>query len=90
VKLENIGATLFAFGCYVGEVIVRNFGGKWRKEEETPMRGLGGCFIVLELPNGKICNPVGKVFKRLELGEGESVRYFYQVFTKPDEPVGGS
>ncbi len=52
------------------------------------MRGLGGCFIVLQLPNSNICNPVGKVFKRLELGEGESVRYFYQVFARHDGPEG--
>lgn len=83
LSVESIGATLFAFGCYVGEVFIKNVGGQWRKEEETTMRGFGGCFIVLELPNGKICNPVGKVFKRLEIGDGESVRYFYQVFTAP-------
>ena len=81
VRGESIGATLFAFGCYVGEVFVRNFGGRWRKEEETPMRGLAGLFIVVELSDGKICNPIGKVFKRVEDGEGEGLPYFYHVFT---------
>ena len=81
VPAESIGATLFAFGCYVGEVFVRNFGGKWCREEDTEMRGLAGFFIVVDLPNQKICNPIGKVFKRVQEGEAESLPYFYQVFT---------
>ena len=81
VPVEQIGATLFAFGCYVGEVFVRHFGGKWLKEEDTEMKGLAGFFIVVELPNGKICNPIGKVFKRVRDGDAESLPYFYHVFT---------
>jgi hypothetical protein len=33
------------------------------------MAGLAGFFIVAELPNNKICNPIGKVFKRVRDGE---------------------
>ena len=80
IRAEGVGATLFAFGCYVGEVFIRHLGGKWRREEETPMRGLA-LFIVVELSDGKICNPIGKVFKRVEHGEGEGLPYFYHVFT---------
>ncbi len=83
VPAEQIGGTLFSFGCYVGEVFVRQFGGKWLKEEDTPMRGLAGFFMVVELPNEKICNPIGKVFKRVEDGEAENLPYFYRVFTAP-------
>jgi hypothetical protein len=81
VPVETIGATLFAFGCYVGEVFVRHFGGKWCREEDTEMRGLAGFFIVVGLPNQKICNPIGKVFKRVQEGPAESLPYFYHVFT---------
>lgn len=81
VPVEQIGATLFAFGCYVGEVFVRHFGGRWLKEEETEMKGLAGFFIVVGLPNDKICNPIGKVFKRVRDGEAENLPYFYHVFT---------
>lgn len=83
VPPDKIGATLFAFGCYVGEVFVRHFGGEWRNEEETEMRGLAGSFIVLQLPNQTVCNPIGKVFKRVQDGEAESLPYFYHVFTTP-------
>jgi hypothetical protein len=81
VPADGIAATLFAFGCYIGEVFVRHFGGKWCKEEDTAMRGLAGFFIVVSLPNDKICNPIGKVFKRVQEGEAESLHYFYHVFT---------
>lgn len=81
VPADKIGATLFAFGCYAGEVFVRHFGGRWLKEEDTAMRGLAGFFMVIQLPNDKICNPIGKVFKRVQDGEAESLPYFYHVFT---------
>lgn len=81
VSPERIGGTLFSFGCYVGEVFVRNFGGKWLKEEDTAMKGNAGFFIVVELPNDKLCNPIGKVFKRVSDGESENLPFFYQVFT---------
>ncbi len=81
VPADKIGATLFAFGCYVGEVFVRHFGGRWCKEEDTEMRGLAGFFIVVALPNDKVCNPIGKVFKRIQEGEAENLPYFYHVFT---------
>ena len=84
VSVEKIGAILFAFGCYVGEVFIRNCGGKWRKEEETSMKGFAGFFIVVELPNDKICNPVGKVFKIVTEGERGALPYFYHVFTTKD------
>jgi hypothetical protein len=83
VPVDQIAAALFAFGCYVGEVFVRHCGGIWRKEDDTEMAGLAGFFIVVELPNNKICNPIGKVFKRVRDGEAESLPYFYHVFTTP-------
>jgi hypothetical protein len=83
LSVDKIGGALFAFGCYVGEVFIRNFGGKWKKEEETEMKGLAGFFIVVELPNGVICNPVGKVFKIVIDGE-KGLAYFYYIMTKED------
>ena len=81
VSVDKIGGALFSFGCYVGEVFIRSFGGKWKKEEETEMKGLAGFFIVVELPNGVICNPVGKVFKIVMDGE-KGLSYFYYIMTK--------
>ena len=36
---------------------------------------------VIELPSGTFANPIGKAFKRVDLGETENLPYFYQVFT---------
>jgi hypothetical protein len=80
VQVEEVAETLFAFGCYVGEVLVRNAGAAWCKEEETPMKGQGGLFLVLKLRSENYCNPIGKVFKRLRNGKEDSIPYFYSVF----------
>jgi hypothetical protein len=50
---ESIGATLFSFGCYVGEVFVRNSGGAWKNADDTPMKGVSGSPIVVELPTDR-------------------------------------
>jgi hypothetical protein len=78
---NQIAETLFGFGCYVGEVFVRNGGGKWKNTDDTQLKGLGGFSLVVELPSGAVCNPIGKAFKRLENGAEDSLEYFYQVFT---------
>ena len=80
---DQIAETLFGFGCYVGEVFARNANGKWRNAAETSMAKLAGFPIVIELGKDSFCNPVGKVFKRLENGEEDNLSYFYQVFTSP-------
>ena len=77
---EQIGETLFGFGCYVGEVFVRNAGGIWKNTTETPMKSFAGVPIVIKMPDGSIVNPVGKVFKCVENAEVGALPYFYHVF----------
>jgi hypothetical protein len=84
LRADQIGETVFSFGCYVGEVMVRRDRGLWKLASETNLpreHHDGNDAMVIELPNGVVCNPIGKAFKLLERGEGESVAYFYQVFT---------
>ena len=84
---EQVGESLFAFGCYVGEVFVRHHNGKWRVAAETAMRDISGFPLVMEVAVGKYCNPIGKVFKRLMNGDVDNLEIFYQTFTKvEDEP----
>jgi hypothetical protein len=80
--VEAIAETLFTFGCYVGEVFVRNAQGRWVDVEETPMKNMEQFPIVIELPGGSLCNPIGRVFKRVENGLEDSLPYFYEVFGK--------
>jgi hypothetical protein len=78
---DQVAETVFSFGCYVGEVMVRQLRGAWKMPAETDLpKELGGDFMVVELPSRTVCNPIGKAFKLLELGEGESLTYFYRVF----------
>jgi len=80
---EQVGSTVFSFGCYVGEVFVRHADAHWRSAAETPMAELSGFPLVIELGKSSHCNPIGKVFKRLENGEADSLPYFFQMFTTP-------
>lgn len=77
---DQVGETLFGFGCYVGEVLNRNAGGAWRSATEQEVNYFGFPMVV-ELPSGQVCNPIGKAFKRLEHGAEDSLPYFYHVFT---------
>lgn len=84
VPADNIKETLFGFGCYVGEVFVRNAGASWRElAADDKLVDAFGWPLVVSVPNGKICNPIGKVFKRVEQGESENLPFFYVVFTEP-------
>jgi hypothetical protein len=78
---EQLGETLFCFGCYVGEVFVKNAGASWNETINTPMNGVAGSPLVLKLPNGMFCNPIDKVFKRLKNGSVDNLPYFYTVFS---------
>jgi hypothetical protein len=86
LKENQIGETVFSFGCYVGEVLVRHNRGVWKIPTRTALsRILRGreSMMVVELPDGTVCNPIGKAFKLLENGKTESVAYFYQLFARP-------
>ena len=71
-------------GCYLGEVIIRNHGGLWRRTEETEWQKFAGMSrfpLVLQLPSGVTCSPLSKPFKVLEAGRAESLSDFYQGVT---------
>jgi len=79
---DQIAETLFSFGAYVGEVMVRNNpGGRW-VDPPADVAPLAGGWPLVQLQNGQLVNPIGKAFKRVDLGDTESIPYFYSVFTK--------
>lgn len=81
---DQVSGALWGFGCYVGEVFVRQAGGKWRNTAETGMADIAGFPMVVQLGEEKFCNPIGKAFKRLENGDEDYLPYFYKVFTSKD------
>ncbi|MEU6290894.1 hypothetical protein [Streptomyces sp. NPDC046988] len=63
VNGAEMAESLVAFGCYVGEVLTRHFGGVWRP---APADGGAAASPVVELPDGREYDPIAWVFRRLE------------------------
>jgi hypothetical protein len=80
VKGSEIRETLFTFGCYVGEVMIRHCGGEWLEPEETPLGRAARVPMVVRLRTGDVANPIDKVFKRLKDGKEDSLPTFYQLY----------
>jgi hypothetical protein len=76
-RFEALQTLLFSMGCYVGEVLVRHAGGRWRATEELGM-GKASSPIVVEMPDGRGCNPVARVYRRFQKGREDSLAAFYQ------------
>jgi hypothetical protein len=77
-QVEDVAETLFCLGCYVGEVIVRNIGGQWVRPEDVEMGPYSRFPLVLMMPSGHVWNPIGKTFKRFEMGSSESIAHLYE------------
>jgi hypothetical protein len=82
VEVEDVAATLFSFGCYVGEVFVRETGATWRMASRQEEEEVFGVPLVLQMGPEKTVNPIGKVIKRLEHGEEDNLPHFYRTFAR--------
>ena len=80
--VADLGETLFAIGCYVGEVLVRHLQGIWRNTSDTALASVGGFPIVVELPNQRLANPIHRVFSRLEKGDVDSIARYYTMIAE--------
>ena len=84
VSIKQIAETLFGFGCYVGEVLVRNSSASWRTPNKQELEWFGWPLVV-SAGEQNVSNPIGKVFKRFENGDEDNLRYFYGVFARAGE-----
>ena len=85
VTVNDVAITLFCFGCYVGEVIVRSIpGAHWTTVAPGTTESSLNSGLLVRLPSGTILNPIGKVEKRLLNGEIDSIPYFYYAFAQND------
>ena len=82
---EDASGMIYAVGCYVGEVLVRNAGGKWRQTSDLGIEASCGWPIVVVLPDGSGCNPIGKAFRRFRNGVTDSLAFFW--YSTDDLPV---
>lgn len=83
---EDMADSLISFGCYVGEMLTRHYGGAWRyaldaRPETVP--------LVVELPGARECHPIDWVFGRLERGTDVSIRDLYAAAGAAGGPGGG-
>jgi hypothetical protein len=87
-RFETLQPVLFSMGCYVGEVLVRRAGGRWRRSQDMGIRAVASSPIAIELPDGRGCNPVGRVYRRFRIGREESIASFYQAMAgkAPEKP----
>ncbi|MCX5092425.1 hypothetical protein OOK36_26815 [Streptomyces sp. NBC_00365] len=72
----DVQHVLFGLGAYTGEVLVRRAGAQWI-EFGADQRELFDQPVGVRMPDGRVWNPLGKVVKRFEAGERESVRILY-------------
>ncbi len=76
-QFDQIQPLLFAFGCYLGEVLVRHAGGAWRDAAALGQE-IASSPIVIGMPDGRGYNPVAKVYKRFLGGTEEDLERFYR------------
>ena len=74
---EQMATISLAYGAYLGEVIRREFGGTWSKEDVS-----GEATIALVFsPQTKLFTPA-KVWKRLNRGDEDNIRTFYEFYSE--------
>jgi len=74
-KHEPTPECMSYLGQYVGEVLIRQTGGRWITDDQAKM---GDCKIV-EIPDFGYANPIGKCWKRLSNGATDGVQFYCRV-----------
>lgn len=75
---RNRGNILFSLGCYVGETVIRLYGGKWYADDNDPA---GEINISVKLDNGTVIFPVQRVIKRYQNGSEDGVYAYVYVLS---------
>jgi len=70
---EQLGSRIFSIGSYVGEVLLKKYGGKWIGNDNDPDSEMN---LELRLKGDVGLWPIQKVIKRLQNGSEDSL-YFY-------------
>jgi len=87
--VADFAETVFAAGCYVGEVMCRHAGGRWVDRDSAGIPGATGVFgmpILVALPGDSTANPLAKAYKRFSGAPEDNLPYFYRVFTARTAP----
>jgi len=60
-------------------VMVRALRGRWLATARSPLAGISPWPMVVLLPRGSAWDPIGKTYKRLELGDSEYLPAYFAV-----------
>lgn len=74
---EDAAEALFVLGCYLGEVMARSLGGRWVATGRSSLSDVSPWPMVVQLPGGATWDPIGKVYKRFELGDSEYLPAYF-------------
>lgn len=81
---EDAAEALFVLGCYLGEVMRRELGGEWCATARSALRHVSPWPMVLALRSGSTWDPIGKVYKRFELGDSEYLPAYFHAAQNGD------
>ena len=86
LKVNDFAETIFAAGCYVGQVMVVNAGGTWVNASEPEFKDIfDGLPFVLRLGNGWVANILDKAYKRFYNGPEDDLVLFYEVLVSHEK-----
>ncbi|MBQ8176402.1 MAG: hypothetical protein IJ035_05130 [Oscillospiraceae bacterium] len=73
------GQIFFAVASYVGETVIKLYGGKWITDDKDPM---GEVNITVKLDNGIMLFPAQRVVKRYQNGNEDSIYAYVYVLSQ--------
>ena len=79
---NNRGQIIFALGAYIGQTVIKVFGGEWVTDDNDPK---GELEIAVKLPNGFTMWPVQKCIKRCQFGPEESIYSYVRIISTLDK-----
>ena len=79
VLAKFTGKIVFALGSYIGETIIKQYGGIWQTDDKDPQ---GEINISVKMMDDSIIWPVQRVLKRLQNGTEDSI-FVYGIGLKP-------
>ncbi|CPS22170.1 Uncharacterised protein [Mycobacteroides abscessus] len=83
---DAVAETIFVFGCYVGEVLIRNAGYEWINTP-TELGPVLGPLTIYCASTATHASPIWRAFKCVDNGDTDTVAYFYRVFSTESEPA---
>ena len=79
---KNRGQVLFALASYIGQTVIKIYGGEWITNDNDPQ---GELKISIKLPNGFLMWPAQKCIKRCQLGAEESIYSYIRAIETLDK-----